>query len=558
MNQIWEVLGIAPTSDKRAIRSAYSVLVKQCHPEEDPQGFQKLHGAYQAAMEYAAKNEEQTGNIVNSVCLAQNREEAGEKDPLTPSLLSRLAQVEEDELSKSMHSGALRQFSAILNDPKKFRKADEWKAFFLSEDFLKEQYQESFANGMLQILQDFYTKDHFNIVQMPSGFLMELAIAYALVLNSGQSEERAASFYAREVAASIWNMQKGEYMPVRLLLKPENQVRMYSFADYIRLKNYNSRGLLTRQNQEEWKGLIRGGMVNHLYELKGRGEHGIYPETRSVCLIELYIFWIKMDTVPKCILEYMYQEYNLRSVEHTSTRKYYEPLKQAILAQYPNIEEALYGEEGRAELVSTWYRAMMKIISDSGRYYEETEEIRGRVKALFESGEWLKIRYLPELFQKMELQLYGRSVIPASLAKQLMEYYSDGMGVIEQAWEKEQGEVMTEEMIHSLYYGRMIMDMHGSVPRVTPYFQDGKFWEVYKGGVENEGMVSGKECKIICTDFFSGYPHVLSNQDFWHYFLMRGFGCRSARIIGRGKQRRKYIVGGKAFLSTYIEYLYQP
>ena len=54
MNEIWEVLGIAPTGDKRAIRSAYSVLVKQCHPEEDPQGFKRLHEAYQAALAYAA------------------------------------------------------------------------------------------------------------------------------------------------------------------------------------------------------------------------------------------------------------------------------------------------------------------------------------------------------------------------------------------------------------------------------------------------------------------------------------------------------------------------
>ncbi len=67
MNEIWEVLGIAPTGDKRAIRSAYSVLVKQCHPEEDPQGFKRLHEAYQAALAYAAGKE----NII---------EPAGEKD----------------------------------------------------------------------------------------------------------------------------------------------------------------------------------------------------------------------------------------------------------------------------------------------------------------------------------------------------------------------------------------------------------------------------------------------------------------------------------------------
>ena len=73
---------------------------------------------------------------------------------------------------QSMRSGALMQFSAILNDPKRFRKADAWKAFFLSEDFLREQYQESFADGMMRILKGFSTADNYNITQMPGVFLI--------------------------------------------------------------------------------------------------------------------------------------------------------------------------------------------------------------------------------------------------------------------------------------------------------------------------------------------------------------------------------------------------
>ena len=36
---IWEVLGIAPTTDKAAIRHAYAQKTRTCHPEEDPEGF---------------------------------------------------------------------------------------------------------------------------------------------------------------------------------------------------------------------------------------------------------------------------------------------------------------------------------------------------------------------------------------------------------------------------------------------------------------------------------------------------------------------------------------
>ena len=48
--EIWEVLGIAPTTKKREVKKAYAEAVKHCHPEEEPEAFQKLYEAYQAAL----------------------------------------------------------------------------------------------------------------------------------------------------------------------------------------------------------------------------------------------------------------------------------------------------------------------------------------------------------------------------------------------------------------------------------------------------------------------------------------------------------------------------
>ena len=50
---IWQVLGIAPTADKAAIRHAYAQKTKACHPEEDPEGFNALHSAFEQAMRKA-------------------------------------------------------------------------------------------------------------------------------------------------------------------------------------------------------------------------------------------------------------------------------------------------------------------------------------------------------------------------------------------------------------------------------------------------------------------------------------------------------------------------
>lgn len=50
---IWKILGIEPTIDKKAIRRAYAERTREVHPEEKPEEFKQLHEAYQAALGYA-------------------------------------------------------------------------------------------------------------------------------------------------------------------------------------------------------------------------------------------------------------------------------------------------------------------------------------------------------------------------------------------------------------------------------------------------------------------------------------------------------------------------
>lgn len=52
----WEILGISPTSDLAAIRHAYAEKTRACHPEEDPEGFDKLHTAFQEATQCARRS----------------------------------------------------------------------------------------------------------------------------------------------------------------------------------------------------------------------------------------------------------------------------------------------------------------------------------------------------------------------------------------------------------------------------------------------------------------------------------------------------------------------
>ena len=51
---IWKILGIASTTDRKLIKRAYATALKSCHPEDNPEGFMELREAYDRALGYLA------------------------------------------------------------------------------------------------------------------------------------------------------------------------------------------------------------------------------------------------------------------------------------------------------------------------------------------------------------------------------------------------------------------------------------------------------------------------------------------------------------------------
>jgi curved DNA-binding protein CbpA len=52
----WQILGLSEDADKKAVKSAYAKRLKKTRPDEDPEGFQRLHAAYKRASQLAKKS----------------------------------------------------------------------------------------------------------------------------------------------------------------------------------------------------------------------------------------------------------------------------------------------------------------------------------------------------------------------------------------------------------------------------------------------------------------------------------------------------------------------
>ena len=61
MSWPWSQLGLPGPSGLSEVRHAYAEKLKTTHPEEDPEGFQRLHSAYQLASRMARQQKREGG-----------------------------------------------------------------------------------------------------------------------------------------------------------------------------------------------------------------------------------------------------------------------------------------------------------------------------------------------------------------------------------------------------------------------------------------------------------------------------------------------------------------
>ena len=154
---IYQVLGISPTKDKKVIRKAYAGLIRKYHPEEHPEKWKEIHDAYTMAMQRADEDrplheeqkpqreeqkpqqQEQKPQEKNAEVRMKSENRKGETKQPEEDLFGNLeeltetAKKEQQEERQGQLKAAIEQLHALCK-PKKLQFL-QWQEFFGKEEY---------------------------------------------------------------------------------------------------------------------------------------------------------------------------------------------------------------------------------------------------------------------------------------------------------------------------------------------------------------------------------------------------------------------------------------
>ncbi|SHO57095.1 J domain-containing protein [Vibrio quintilis] len=109
----WEILELEPTSDKKIIKKAYRTKLRQFHPEEDPEGFQRVREAYEAAISHTEKKD----HTENSPVLSKQTVNPSDDETCQHFLVQALHNLIEDSGQRFHYSRWQQWFQQALQVP---------------------------------------------------------------------------------------------------------------------------------------------------------------------------------------------------------------------------------------------------------------------------------------------------------------------------------------------------------------------------------------------------------------------------------------------------------
>lgn len=375
---IWRVLGLEPTRDIAAIRRAYAEAAKQYHPEEQPEEFKRVRTAYEQALAYArtAPREstisgdaappppEKKYNPKSNKAASKKGSGTGgsfagpsaSRRPGRPGGLNGgpggrqpVARVEAMPGSRAPEPDWLREetadgqaelfrrapaiaaFREVWQQERKRNDKKAWQEYFSSPAFLEVQREEGFTAALRDLLEQ-EVKDGR---QLPSKFLLELAIAYGIRYRSSRPYYLSyAAFPGIEAVKEILLLGH----PLDRLTHEEDKIWAACWRDYFELLSLTKNGGFENPDRvRRWKELFDRYRRHNLTlrpEVTRKQEEDV--EQRHPYGLRLLANLVAKNPLPAGAVQYLYDTLDLETVAGTSLKKQYQPLLDAVLPILPD------------------------------------------------------------------------------------------------------------------------------------------------------------------------------------------------------------------------------
>ncbi|MGL5436478.1 MAG: J domain-containing protein [Lachnospiraceae bacterium] len=207
---IWSILEITSTTDKKTIKRAYARLLKLCHPEEKPEEFKRLYEAYQAALAYAEGTARQNDiNVPPPEVPFVPRQTEEPENPLEEDFGKAF---EEAEDKRSIFIRKWKYFYQNRKDSEEYQK---WLDYLDSKEFREIRMEEGVINEIINT---------FNFEWFPEGGIYEeIWHRYGFKESEKDSYQDEIGELYKCLAAKIHRVRQDEYIKQKEEKQSRNQ-----------------------------------------------------------------------------------------------------------------------------------------------------------------------------------------------------------------------------------------------------------------------------------------------------------------------------------------------
>ena len=214
----------------------------------------------------------------------------------------------------------------------------EVQELFLSDDYLKVQYNEDFVQGLVEILEEYYgevSDSPEDILKYKNIVYLELVVSYGV-----DCMPEALTTYFKDNLTEIWEDVSMDYFEAQ-----ENIVRINSFHCYHHYRESYSSSLPSYKMTKIKFDLDEDLRMRKFFEnppSKVKDFYSFHCEYRildnpglySNSLVRLIAFWFTNNDIDSKIVDSIYESLKLGEIDSSPNGIVYKPLRDAIVGKY--------------------------------------------------------------------------------------------------------------------------------------------------------------------------------------------------------------------------------